>query len=188
MMIAWGTAKLSKNLRYRRAVLGSAAVAILAALLVTAYIQTGYWKNSISLWAHTLACTSDNWLAHNNFGAALATQGNLNEAIENFERAIQLKPDYADAYYNFGSAMANQENWPEAIKHYTRTIQLKPDYINAHYNLGIVLDIQGKTAEATPHFQQALNLATDQKNTALAESIRTRLKSYPTALPQSETR
>jgi len=46
---------------------------------------------------------------------------------------------------------------------------------------------QGKLAEAIQHFQQALTLATAQGNTAFAESIRTRLKSYQPALPQPQT-
>ena len=289
ILMAWGVVELCNSWRHRRAVLGFAAVTILAGLLVGAYVQTGYWKDSVSLWTHTLACTSENSSAHNNLGSALAargkwdeaiqhferalqlkpdyteahinlgvalatqgkreeaiqhferalqlnpysaeahynlgdalaTQGKREEAIQHFERALQLKPDYAEAHYDLGLALATQGKWDEAIQHYgqalhlkldyadaqyisgvalatqrkwdeaielyERVLQLKPDFAEAHNNLGVALASQGKLAEAIQHFQQALTLATVQGNTALAESIRTRLNSYQSALPQAQT-
>ncbi len=84
MMVAWGAAQLCSGWRYRRAVLGSAAGAILAGLLACAYVQTGYWKNSISLWTHTLACTSENYLAHNNFGQRAGRPGEVEGSHRTF--------------------------------------------------------------------------------------------------------
>ncbi len=246
IIIAWGAAELCGGWRYRRAVLGSATGAILTGLLAGAYVQTGYWKDSISLWTHTLSCTSENYVAHNNLGLALVEQGKFSEAIEHYERTLQLNPNYAETHNNLGLALVEQGKLPEAIEHYEFALQLKPNYaethnnlgvalveqgklpdaiehheralqispddaqahdslgvalarqgmlpeavehferalqINpayakAHYNLSIALTRQGKSPEATPHLQQALNLATAQNNTALAESIRARLKSY----------
>ena len=246
IIIAWGAGELWGGRRYRRAVLVSAAGVTLASLLMGAYVQTGYWKDSISLWTHTLACTSKNYIAHDNLGIALAAQGRRDEAIDHYMRALQLSPDYFVAHYNLGNVLARQGKLPEAIDHYERALQLSPDYAEAHYNLGnalasqgklkeaidhyeralqlkpdaaeihnnlgvalvrqgkrdeaidhyeralqlkpdhanarnnlgIALAGQGKLPEALPHFQQALKLATAQNNTALAESIRTLLKSY----------
>ncbi|MCU0785003.1 MAG: tetratricopeptide repeat protein [Verrucomicrobia bacterium] len=103
--------------------------------------------------SHTLACTSGNSLAHHNLRSVLADQEQRNEAIQNYERAPQLKPDSAEA----------------------------------HNKLAIALATQGKLDEAIPHFQQALNLATAQNNPALAENIRTQLKSYQSLAPQPKT-
>jgi tetratricopeptide (TPR) repeat protein len=289
ILMTWGVMELCSFWRYRRAVLGFAAAAILAGLLVGARVQTGYWKDSISLWTHTLACTSENSFAENNLGSALnnqgkwdeatphferalqiepdypeaqenlgvalvnqgeleeaiqhfdralqlnpysaaahydlgdalATQGKLADAIQQFERALQCRPDFAAAHYDLGLALANQGKWDEAIQHFDQALHLKldltdakyilgvalatqkkwdeaielykealqgkPDFAEAHNNLGIALASQGKSAEAIQHFQQALMLAAAQGNTTLAETIRTRLKSYPTALPQLQT-
>jgi tetratricopeptide (TPR) repeat protein len=220
ILMAWGAVELSNSWRHRRAMLGFAAAAILASLSAAAYVQTSYWKNSVSLWTHTLACTSENSFADNSLGSALATQGKWDEAIPHFERALQLKPDYADAHYDLGLTLAAQGKWDEAIQHYEqvfhlkldyadaqyisgvglaaqgkwdeaielykRVLQVKPDNAEAHNNLGVALASQGKLTEAIQHFQRALTLATVQGNTALAESIRTRLKSYKSALPQAQ--
>ena len=289
ILVAWGVVELCGSWRYRRVVLGFAAVAILAGLLAAAYVQTAYWKDSVSLWTHTLASTSGNsvaqcnlgialaargrldeaiqhfdralllkpddvkadlnlgaaWArqgnlleavqhferalqlepdypeAHCNLGNALAAQGRLDEAIQHYERALQLKPDDAEVHYNLGKALAaqgkldeavrhferalqfkpddalahhnlgvalaRQGKADEAIQHFERALQLKPDYPEAHFNLGNALAAQGKLDEAIPHFQRALALATAQGNTALAEFIRTRLKSYQPALLQPRT-
>jgi tetratricopeptide (TPR) repeat protein len=117
----------------------------------------------------------------------LADQGKLDEAIQHFERALQLRPDYADALNNLGFALAKQGRWDEAIQHYERTLQLRPDYAEAHCNLGIALAKQGRWDEAITQLQQALALAMVQGNTTLAKSIRTRLKSYQPALLQPQT-
>ena len=122
-----------------------------------------------------------------NLGVALAKQGKWDEAIQHYEQALKLKPDYPEPYNNLGFALAKQGKLDEAIQHYERALQLKPDYAEAHCNLAIALARQGKSAEAVPHFQQALALATAQGNTTLAESIRTRLKSYQPALLQPQT-
>jgi tetratricopeptide (TPR) repeat protein len=125
--------------------------------------------------------------AHNNLGIALARQGRLTEAIQHFERALQIKPDDAEAHDNLGIALASQGKLAEAMQHFEQALQIKPDYAKAHNNLGIALASQGKSAEAMQQFQQALTLATAQGNTTLAETIRTRLKSYPPPLPPPQT-
>jgi tetratricopeptide (TPR) repeat protein len=159
--MAWGAVELFHSWRYRRAVLGSIAVAILAGLLAGAYIQTGYWKDSISLWTRTLACTPESSFAQNNLGNALVAQEKWAEAVQHFERALQLDPDYAQAHLNLGVALANQGKRDEAIQHFERALQLKPDYAQAHYDWGIVLATRGKWDEAIPHYEQALHLKLD---------------------------
>jgi hypothetical protein len=85
--LAWAAKDLTVSWRYRRQVLGVAATIVLAALMVGASLQTSYWRNSESLWTHTLACTSGNYVAHNNFGVMLGKNGNLDEAIHQFQEA-----------------------------------------------------------------------------------------------------
>jgi len=161
ILVAWGAMDLCGTRRQGRAMLGFAATAILAALLAVAHVQTGYWKDSISLWTHTLACTSGNYLAHNNLGLALATQGRLPEAIEHYERALQLKPDFAAAHYNLGNALAAQGRATEAVEQYEQALKSKPDYAEAHNNLGMALAGQGKLAEAVEHYERVLQLRPD---------------------------
>jgi hypothetical protein len=61
IVLAWAAKDLTVSWRYGRQVPGVAATIVLAALMVGASIQTSYWRNSESLWTHTLACTSGNY-------------------------------------------------------------------------------------------------------------------------------
>ncbi len=105
ILAAWGAVEICGSWRHRRAVLGATAAAILAGLMAAAYVQTGYWKDSVSLWTHTLACTPPNPSAHSSLGMALADQGKVAEAIQQYEDAIQLQPDLPVAHYNLGNCV-----------------------------------------------------------------------------------
>ena len=161
LMAAWGAAEWCRTRRYPRAVLGCAGAAILAGLIAAAHVQTGYWRNGLSLWTHTLACTSGNWLAHKNLGSELEKQRDFDGAIAHYQQALQINPKDAQACYDWGIALAAQRKWPEAIEQYDRALQINPDYVEAHDNLGTVLAQQGRLAEAIAHYQRALQLKPD---------------------------
>jgi len=161
ILVAWGVAELCGAWRWRRVALGSAAGAIVAGLMAAAYVQTGYWQDSITLWTRTLACTSENYSAQYNLGNTLAEQGKSGEAIRHYERALQLNPDYIAAHNNLGLALAREGKLVEAIQHYERALQLKPDYAAAHYNLANALAAQGKPAEAIEQYERAIRLNPD---------------------------
>jgi tetratricopeptide (TPR) repeat protein len=161
IMVVWGLAEIFNRSRQRRFVLGFIAAIMLAVLLVDARIQTGYWKNSVTLWTRTLACTSRNYFAENCLGSALSNQGNWNAAVPHFERSLQYKPDYPEAHINLGIALANQGKREEAIQHFRRVLELNPNAAAACYNLAGVLADQGKTAEAIPYVRRALQLKAD---------------------------
>ena len=75
LLLTWAAADLCAGWRHRRVVLGGGATVILVALIFCARAQTAYWQDSESLWTHTLACTSDNFIGHNNLGNALLQKG-----------------------------------------------------------------------------------------------------------------
>jgi Tfp pilus assembly protein PilF len=161
LLLAWAAADLCAGWRHRRVVLGGCATIILAALIVCARTQTAYWRNSESLWTHTLACTSGNYVAHNNLGNALLQKGSVNEAIAHFQKALQIKPDNAEAHYNLGNALFKKGSLDEAIVHFQKALQITPDNVEAHNNLGNALLQKGNADEAITHYQKALQINPD---------------------------
>ena len=63
-------------------------------------------------------------------------QGELEQAINLYNKAISLKPDYAEAYSNMGVTLQEQGNFVEAMKAYHQCISLKPTYDEAYLNMG----------------------------------------------------
>ena len=64
-------------------------------------------------------------------GMALQEQGKLEEAIEAQNKALAIKPDYAEAYNNMGNAFKDQDKLEEAIEAYRKALAVKPDYADA---------------------------------------------------------
>jgi tetratricopeptide (TPR) repeat protein len=85
----------------------------------------------------------------------------LDEAIASFNKALSLKPDYAEAYYNMGLAFQDQGKLEEAIGSYNKALSLKPDYAEAYNTTGNALQDQGKLEEAIASYNKALSLKPD---------------------------
>jgi tetratricopeptide (TPR) repeat protein len=161
LLLTWAVADLCASWRHRRMVLGGLATVILAALIFCARAQTAYWRNSESLWIHTLACTSDNFVAHNNLGAVLLQKGNVDGAISHFQQALQIKPDNAQAHNNLGNILAQNGQVDAAIAHYQKALQTNPDNAEVHNNLGNALLQKGSVDEAITQYQEARQIKPD---------------------------
>jgi tetratricopeptide (TPR) repeat protein len=97
-------------------------------------------------------------------GIALKGQGKLDEAVACYRRALELKPDFAEAHNNLGAGLQEQAKLEEAVACYRRALELKPDYAEAHDNLGAALQGQGKLDEAVACHRRAVELRPDQAN------------------------
>lgn len=93
---------------------------------------------------------------HNNHGNALKALGRWEEASESYQRALTLKPDYAEAHYNLGVTLQAQDRLPEAAASYGRALQYRREYPQAYNNLGNILQAQGQLDEAITCYQRAL--------------------------------
>ena len=100
-----------------------------------------------------------------------------------YQKALEIKPDYAEAHINLGIALAGCGRIDEAIAHYQKALEIKPDFAEAHDNLGIALAGRGRIDEAIEHYQKALALAQQQHNAALAEALRARLRTHEAGNP-----
>ena len=96
--------------------------------------------------------------AQNNLGIAMAREGRLGAAIEHFQKAIAIKPDYAEAHNNLGIALLTNDV-PDAVRAETEfkaAIAIKPHYADAQCNLGNLYGQQQKDKAAESLFRQAV--------------------------------
>jgi tetratricopeptide (TPR) repeat protein len=138
---------------------------LLTALIFCARAQTSIWKNSESLWTHTLARTSNNALAEGNLGNTLRLAGRVDEAIPHFERALQYSPRFALAENNLALALLQTGHKDEAIDHFQQALLIAPDDLYGQNNLGCLLFSAGRGDEAIVHFQKAVQINPDDAET-----------------------
>ena len=82
-------------------------------------------------------------------------------AIANYEQALQIRPNFADAHYELANALFQQGRIEDAIGHYEQALQSNPNDANAHYNLGVALEKTEKIKGAIEHYQEALRINPD---------------------------
>jgi tetratricopeptide (TPR) repeat protein len=164
LLLTWAAADWCAGWRQRRLVLAGGAAVILVALIFCARTQAAYWRNSEILWTHTLACTPDNFMACYGLGNALFQKGKEDEAIAQYQKAVEINPGYAEARNNLGNVLLQQGKVDEAIVQLQRALEIKPDFADAHNNLGNALLQQGKVDEAMEHVLRALQINSDSAN------------------------
>ena len=125
------------------------------------WMQSRTYADVETLWNTTIQENPGCWMAHNNLGGALFQAGRTEEAIEQYEQALQLKPDYAEAHNNMGDALLQTGRVPEAIEQYEQALRIKPDYATAHNNLGDILSRTGRPSEAMKQLELALRIKPD---------------------------
>ena len=159
--VAWAAMHVSRSWRYRGWACGIGAAAAMAILAGCAWQQTSCWRDSEALWTHTLACTARNAAAHNDLGLVLAARGRVDQAIVQYQEALEIEPGYALARTNLGLALAARGRVDEAIAQYQEALQIKPDLADARNNLGTALAGNGQLNEAVVQYEKALEIRPD---------------------------
>jgi tetratricopeptide (TPR) repeat protein len=88
-----------------------------------------------------------------------------------FNKAIQINPEYAEAYSNRGNLYKDQKKWDLAVADYNKAIQINPEDALAYVGKGIVMLTTGNNQKAIQNLQKAAQLSKVQGNTELYELI-----------------
>ena len=98
---------------------------------------------------------------YNILGAILAAQNQLNKAVENYKKAIKIKPHYAQAYNNLGVTLHKLNKINEAIDCYKNALGIKSDFAEAFSNMGNSICELGKPNDALQYFKKAIQIKSD---------------------------
>jgi tetratricopeptide (TPR) repeat protein len=93
-----------------------------------------------------------------------AKSGRGTEAVKNFQKAVMLEPDSAQAHLNLGIALVDQFDRPAAFKEFSEAARLDPELATAHYNLGRFFFETGKYEDADVELKSAIRLQPDYTN------------------------
>jgi hypothetical protein len=115
--------------------------------------------------------------AYNNMGYAYLHEGQVSNAVANFEKALKIQPRYPEAYFNMGRAFLTNNQPDVAVDCFQRALNLEQN----PFVLGALADAFARTgnfAGAVATAQQARQLALSQKNPALAGAMESQLQMY----------
>ncbi len=134
----------------------------LAAAIVTlgvgTYLRNNVWQDPLSLWKDSVRKNPGNHRAHSNLGAELNDVGHLDLAIREYSKALEIKPDFADANNNLGSALIRQGQTEEAIQCLSKALKKNPRFVGALNNMGVALAQKGDLNSAIRYFKKALRI------------------------------
>ena len=108
--------------------------------------QLPHWRDSESIWSHTLEVSPDNFMAHTNLGTALDLANRLDEAEPHYVEAMRLNPTYPEALNNLGSLRARQNKFDEARTLFEKALAIRPDFPVAQQNMALLNSITRNSA------------------------------------------
>ena len=111
-------------------------------------------------------------VAYNNLGSWYQQRGDLQHAEQSYLRAVELKPQFAQAHDNLGIVYARQGDTAKAIESFRTALRLQPKSCRAATNLGVALEQSGQREDARRQWTQALEFdpACESAKRALAGS------------------
>jgi len=92
------------------------------------------------------------------FGVIVGQLGQMTEAASYFQKAVTLRPDFAEAHYNLGKACKELGHLDKAASSYEAALRLQPDWPEALYNLGNILNLQGRMRDAEACYRRILSI------------------------------
>jgi hypothetical protein len=146
----WGSKAINKIM------LAILTVVILAASLRQTRHQLQFWKNTTSLFRHTIEVTGENTRAEYILGLGLENEGRNAEAMVHYRNAITSQPRIKEAFCAMARLRGQQGEWPETAQIYATMLEDDPNDFTAHLGLVTALPHLGRDSEAVLHLKEAI--------------------------------
>ena len=138
------------------------AVVILSVFVVffsiTTYKRSQVWKDDWTLWDDAIQKYQTIPLAYYNRGLAYMNAGQLDLALNDYNKAIELKPKYTEAYVNRGNILRDNGRQDEALNDYNKAIEINPIFSIAYFNRGILFMNQNRVNEALSDYNKTIEI------------------------------
>ena len=128
----------SSRLRYIRKFVVLFLIFILFAYSIRTMDRNRDWKDDLTLWSRTVEGPFISPRAFNNLGNAYLKKGLYDEAISQFEKAVQMDPTFEIGYYNLGVAYTTKDQYEEALANYQKVLQIDPGHAQTHFMVGSI--------------------------------------------------
>jgi len=131
---------------------------LLLILGMASWQRTWVYQSQETLWTDTVAKNPNCWMGHCSLGVVLFQKGQVDDAVAQYQKALEIYPNYVAAHYNLGNALFQKWQLDEALAQYQKAVEIYPNYAEAHINLGNALFQKGQLDEAVAQFQKAVEI------------------------------
>ena len=183
--LVFGLADMAETRRVAPWLSAATANAVLLVLATLTNAQIHRWSDSFTLFKHALAVAGPSVIVEDCLGLALHKNGQLDEAVPHFEKALQMRPDDDVALLTMGVTRFYQGRMPEAIDYAQAAIRSLPGSPKAHNLLGMALAKQNHNQAALDEVRHASEL--DPKDADIRNNLGlalARLGKMPEAIDQ----
>ena len=118
----------------------------------------GQLQEALSYATEMLEGFPNSAILYNISGASYTGLMQFDSAIDSFNMALKIKPDYADACNNMGLALNNKGDPEAAIDSYIQALKIKPDYAEVYSNIANVMQSKGELDLAICNYKKAIKL------------------------------
>jgi tetratricopeptide (TPR) repeat protein len=139
---------------------------------ISAFVRTQVWQSTRILMEDVIdkkRSPADQAFGWFFLGNASDREGNIQQAIRDYSRALDHNPKHIQALNNRGIMKGNTGDFNGGLMDFTAAIRFKPDYAESYYNRGIVRYQTGQAAEACKDWQQAAKLGFSQAEAVMQE-------------------
>jgi protein O-mannosyl-transferase len=162
MAVVWLIAELVPPAVRQVPLWRGAVAATLAAFAATTFVQVGYWRDSITLFRHTVAVVGDNTFAMSALAHALLTHGQTAEGYAVLQSVTRKNPHDPLTLYNIAVGLQQLGRPDEAADYYRSVLAMNDNDADAHTNLGVIDCQRGQYAKGKAQFLRAIDINPEQ--------------------------
>lgn len=116
---------------------------VVGALAVRAHTQVGVWKDTRSLYENAVRCTKNNYIAYTSLAAAARSEGERYEAVDNYQKAVEIRQDYYPAVLGLGITLVENGQFDSGIQMLKQAVAMEPKDPTARGNLAVAYYLKG---------------------------------------------
>src|SRR6266702_4501505 len=141
--ITWGVSEACRRLPLAGRILPAGAAIVLLVLSVFTWRQTYFWRDSITLFSHSLIVTKQSWMAEHQLGTAFLSERMYPAAYYHLSEAYRLNPSYVPTMFNLaiiykknGDNINTLRMLREAARFSPKDIEIKYSLFRIYKNMG----------------------------------------------------
>ena len=158
VVLVWGAAEFCAARPDGKIILALVGGSALLGCVLATSIQIMHWRDSVSLFAHSLEVTENNYVTDNCLGKAFEQTGDPMRALVLYREAVRLEPRYPQSQFNLATCLIGFGQMDEALQHLQTAAELEPRNADIQFDLGVYFSQHARWTNAATCFRTALTV------------------------------